>query len=269
MPERFDPAIFADTGRPRISLRVLLAVAHPDDETVALGAQLCRCEDLVLLHLTDGAPRNLADARWHGFEDAASYAAARARELQAALAAGEVSARRFSFGLPDQGLTHRLPELCRQVGALLDRLRPAVLITHAYEGGHPDHDCAAFACQIAAAARPDMLRLEFTAYHTAGGAPAWGRFVEKPGQPEIAIALSPEEQRRKSAMLACFATQAAVLASAPRLEERLRIAPTYDFLEPPHAGPLWYERMEWGVNGATWRQSAAAALATMPASGAC
>ena len=269
MPERFDPAIFADPGRPRIRLRVLLAVAHPDDETVALGAQLCRCEDLVLLHLTDGAPRNLADARWHGFEDAASYAAARARELQAALSAGEVSARRFSFGLPDQALAHRLPELCCRVGALLDRLRPAVLITHAYEGGHPDHDSAALACQVAAAALPETLRLEFAAYHAGGGAPAWGRFIDKPEQPQIPIALSPEEQRRKSAMLACFTTQAAVLASAPRLEERLRIAPAYDFHEPPHVGPLWYERMEWGVDGATWRRRAAAALATLPASPAC
>jgi LmbE family N-acetylglucosaminyl deacetylase len=269
MPERFDPAIFADAGRPRIRPRVLLAVAHPDDETVALGAQLCRCEDLILLHLTDGAPRNLADARWHGFADAASYAAARARELYAALAAGEVSARRFSFGLPDQGLTHALPELCRRVGALVDRLRPAVLITHAYEGGHPDHDCAALACQAAAVALAGTLRLEFTAYHAAAGTPAWGQFVDKPEQPQIAIALSLEEQRRKSAMLACFATQAAVLASAPRSEERLRIAPAYDFREPPHAGPLWYERMEWGVSGATWRQRAAAALATSPERPAC
>jgi LmbE family N-acetylglucosaminyl deacetylase len=272
MPGRSDPAIFADPARTRITARVLLVAAHPDDETVALGAQLCRCDDLILLHLTDGAPRDLADARRHGFEDAPSYAAARARELQAALAVGSVSARRFSFGLPDQRLAQGLPELCRRMSALLERLRPELLITHAYEGGHPDHDGAALACQLAARALPAAARpqrLEFPAYHAADGSPGWGRFVPHEAHPEIAIALSAEERRRRVGMLACFTTQAEVLAGAPLAEERLRLAPIYDFREPPHAGELWYERMGWGVNGAEWRRSAAEALAGFSPSLAC
>jgi N-acetylglucosamine malate deacetylase 2 len=270
MPERFDPAILADAGRCRIAERVLLVAAHPDDETVGLGAQLVRCEDLILLHLTDGAPRDLADARRHGFADAVSYAAARARELRAGLAAGEVSCRRFSYGLPDQGLVRQLSSLALRLSALVRELWPAALITHAYEGGHPDHDSAALACQIAveslpAARRP--VRLEFVGYHAAEGALRWGAFSG--GGEEVIIGLSPDEQRRKAAMLACFETQAAVLAPLPRIVERLRRAPLYDFTTPPHPGALWYERMGWGVDGARWRDAARDALDACAAEPAC
>ena len=65
-----------------------MVVAHPDDETVGAGATLPLFRRLLLVHATDGAPRDLADARAVGFADAAGYAAARRRELDAALAAG-------------------------------------------------------------------------------------------------------------------------------------------------------------------------------------
>jgi N-acetylglucosamine malate deacetylase 2 len=270
MPERFDPAIFAELGRCRIAERVLLVAAHPDDETAGLGAQLARCEDLILLHLTDGAPRDLADARRHGFADAHTYAAVRARELQDALAAGEVSCRRFSFGLPDQGLVEQLPSLARRLSALVRELRPAALITHAYEGGHPDHDSAALACQVAveslpAAGRP--ARLEFAGYNAVDGTLRWGAFAD--ADAAVTLELTPEEQRRKGAMLACFVTQAAVLAPLPRTFERLRRAPVYDFAKPPHPGPLWYERMSWGVDGARWRTAARKAVDACAAEPAC
>jgi LmbE family N-acetylglucosaminyl deacetylase len=271
MPERFEPRIFVDPGRPRIAARLLLVAAHPDDETVGLGAQLHRCDELILLHLTDGAPRNLADARRHGFQDAPSYAAARARELQAALAAGSVSAARYSWGLPDQGLASVLSELCRRMAAFVRCLRPDALVTHAYDGGHPDHDSAALACQVASRALPVARRpwrLEFAGYHAAAGAPSWGRFVTEDAS-VVTIRLTGEEQRRRAAMLACFTTQASVLAAAPRIEERLRPAPEHDFRNPPHSGPLWYERMGWGVTGAEWRSFAAAALAQSPAGPTC
>jgi LmbE family N-acetylglucosaminyl deacetylase len=265
-------ARFVEPDRGPIPERVLLIAAHPDDETAGIGAQLHRCQDLVLLHLTDGAPRSLTDARRHGFGDAASYAAARARELQAALAAGGVRPHRcYSLGLPDQSLGWSLVALTRRLARLVAELRPSIQITHAYEGGQPDHDAAAFAAQMAVAVQPPQTRparLEFAGYHAADGSLAWGGFLDETGE-SGAIRLSAEERRRRSAMLDCFETQKSVLVFASRSEERLRPAPDYDFAQPPHAGALWYERMDWNMSGAEWRAEARTSLAALSRSAPC
>jgi LmbE family N-acetylglucosaminyl deacetylase len=254
---------FARPDRPTITARMLLVAAHPDDETIGLGAQLHRCANLTLLHLTDGAPRNLVDAHRHGFEDAAAYAAARSRELKAALAAGGVRARTLSMGRADQGLWCELVECARELTRLVQDWRPEILVTHAYEGGHPDHDSAAFICQLATAALPietRPARLEFAGYNAADGALRWGKFIDRPDLPVSEIVLEAEESERKAAMLACFTSQAEVLRSIPLSPEHLRPAPGYDFTQPPHAGALWYESQDWGAKGADWREAARKAL---------
>ncbi len=66
----------------------MIVVAHPDDETIGMGAQLCRLRDTLQLQVTDGAPRDGCDAAAHGFANIAEYAFARRVELRAALQAG-------------------------------------------------------------------------------------------------------------------------------------------------------------------------------------
>lgn len=137
-----------DPARPLIRERVAIVVAHPDDETLGLGALLPRLSDVVLVHVTDGAPRGGEDARRHGFQSPEDYAAARRVELAAATGlAGVPTGRLACLGLPDQGVASGLAETARR---LVPLIRDAgIVLTHAYEGGHPDHDATAFAVHAA------------------------------------------------------------------------------------------------------------------------
>ena len=138
----------ADPARPLIRERVAIVVAHPDDETLGLGALLPRLADVTLIHVTDGAPRGGQDARRHGFAGPEDYAAARHDELAATTGLAGVPAGRLTcLGVPDQGAASCLAEIARRLVPLIRDA--AIVVTHAYEGGHPDHDATAFAVHAA------------------------------------------------------------------------------------------------------------------------
>src|SRR5215469_5968828 len=83
--------------------QVVVVAAHPDDETIGCGGFLGRMRAPVLLHVTNGAPRNLVDARAAGFERWEDYAEARRTELMNALeVAGIRPEQAHSFDIADQ-----------------------------------------------------------------------------------------------------------------------------------------------------------------------
>jgi LmbE family N-acetylglucosaminyl deacetylase len=208
--------------------------------------------------VTDGAPRNV---RPHGFATSADYAAARRSELAAALSAGGAGRlRTHCLNIVDQEAMRYLVFAANSIRELLLQEKPRAVITHAYEGGHPDHDAAAFAvhcaCQLIEAP-PEII--EMTSHFRQHGIRVIGEFL--PGdQPINSFRLNEEELQRKRAMMACFATQSAGLAKFILPFERLRLGPLYDFLRPPHEGELDYETMGFGISAAEWRQCSAAAL---------
>jgi N-acetylglucosamine malate deacetylase 2 len=75
--------------RGTINSKIGVIAAHPDDETIGMGAQLSRFSNAVLLHTTDGAPCDGHDSGVLGFDTTADYVAARRNELAAALRAGD------------------------------------------------------------------------------------------------------------------------------------------------------------------------------------
>jgi len=281
-----DAILAALTERRSVAERVMIVVAHPDDETLGIGAQLCRFDDALLVHATDGAPHDGEDASNYGFATPADYAAARRHELAAALRAGGAGKMRtLCLGLTDKAAMTDLPNLTRRLGGLLRDEMPAAVFTHAYEGGHPDHDSVAFAvraCSGLLDASPVIF--EFPLYHRAPGPFVAGQFIRSgsrrrqgsidplssslshgsrpsPGpSEECTLALAENDIARKQAMLDCFATQRWLFAPFDLSVERLRPAPPYDFRQPPHPGELHYETLGWGIAGGDWRRAAAAAL---------
>jgi LmbE family N-acetylglucosaminyl deacetylase len=264
--DRFYHWLKSPDRRARFDSRVAVVVAHPDDEMIGAGAHLGRMSDLALVHCTDGSPRNLHDAIRAGCMSREDYASLRQRELEAALAhTGHEPSCARSLRFTDQEASLHLGELVRTVTAALDDLRPGVVLTHPYEGGHPDHDATAFAVHAAAQllkrdGAPVPAVVEASSYHNRGGTMAVGAFLPAPSAWETEVLLSADEQRLKEILFACFRSQAPTLAAFPRAVERFRAAPAYDFFHAPHPGRLYYELFEWGMTGERWRALAAHAL---------
>jgi N-acetylglucosamine malate deacetylase 2 len=245
----------------------VIVAAHPDDEVIGAGALLARLPRAWVVHVTDGAPHNESDARAAGFAGWAPYAQARRREAEAALAlAGLGPERVLAQGVPDQEASLNLASLALRLAKEVQQGGFAAIITHAYEGGHPDHDATAFAIHAARgllerSGRRAPELLEMAGYHAFGGTFVVGSFIPHGDAGPVATHdLDAATQALKRRMLDCHVTQRAVLAPFGVAVERFRRAPRYDFGNPPHPGPLHYESQNWGMTGERWRALATAAL---------
>ena len=256
----------------KLDLVPVLLCAHPDDETIGASACLSRLRNPTVVFLTDGAPRDPGLRSPRATGSRARYARMRHEEAIAALALAGVSIDRILFlGGVDQEAIHEIALLAERFASLLAQVEPDIVITHCYEGGHPDHDAAALIAtvsnRILAREKKNVPEvLEMTSYHLRDGQCVTGEFLprnrgQSSGAEELTIELSPDERARKEQMLAAYVSQQTILSRFSVGPERLRAAPAYDFTSAPHPGKLWYESLGWPMTGERWREIASGFLA--------
>jgi LmbE family N-acetylglucosaminyl deacetylase len=240
-------------------MTALIIAAHPDDETIGAGSLLPIFRQLTIVHVTDGAPRNMEDAFRAGYHSRNDYAKERKNELLRALGLmGRESFDCRSLDYIDQESAFNLSEITEKMLNIIDEVRPDLVLSHSYEGGHPDHDSAAFgihmAIRILKQGNGDAPSLiEYPSYNSQSGCASFLKFLPIPGFRELVKTLDLAELEKKRCMVESFISQKMFLKKFPLECERFRFAPRYDFNVPPHEGKLYYENYDWGVTGRTWR----------------
>jgi len=245
-------------------MKTAVLAAHPDDETIGASLVLTR-SDSTIIYLTDGAPRETR--LWPPDMQCSREEYAEKRRVEAQLAAacaGVSSERMFWLGAVDQEGMFAVAKSTAMLARILEQCRPGVLVTHSYEGGHPDHDACALLARLAidlisADKKPALV--EMTSYHAREGSCVTGEFLNSHPSSELIVDLNEAQHEIKQSMMAAHTSQKLVLQYFGTERERYRKAPQYDFTRPPHDGKLWYECMNWQMTGEHWRELADEAMA--------
>ncbi|MGI9065774.1 MAG: PIG-L deacetylase family protein [Pyrinomonadaceae bacterium] len=261
------------TGDLTRTMRCAVIVAHPADEVVGAGCLISKLVDVTVLHVTDGAPTDMQDAEAAGFKERAAYAAARKRECISALAIANIPKDRVvEFEVPDHCASNYLADLTKKITTFLQQSSADIVVTHPYEGGHPDHDATAFATHAALRLmkengfKPPAL-FEMALHPSEDFKAKVPEFLPGPERETTTLLLDERATKLKRRMFACFETQRESLAVSPFGPEKFRQPSPYDFTLPPHGGKLHYEKFDWAPSSGEWQMLASKALADLFPSG--
>lgn len=238
--------------------RAAIVVAHPDDEILSLGSQLSEFKNMLMVHVTDGVSSNYRPSRERRVK-------MRLSELDSALTAvGAVSFDRKFLHVVDQEVINSVSTLAYDLVPMLRGCE--VVITHPYEGGHPDHDACSLlvyaACSLIEASNNKApVRAEFASYHMRQSKLVAGEFWG-PASSELVIRLDEAKQKIKRAALNFFSSAQPIISKFPISTERVRFAPRYEFSAPPPPIETQYDvcGKNWRIDGRRWRKYAKAML---------
>jgi LmbE family N-acetylglucosaminyl deacetylase len=254
--------------------RCSVIVAHPADEVVGAGCLISKLVDVTVLHVTDGAPRDMQDAKAAGFDALSDYARARREECLAALAIANVPEDHVvDFEITDQRASACLTDLTKKIATFLQQSAADIVVTHAYEGGHPDHDATAFATHAALRLlkqngfKPPVL-FEMGLHPSEDFKAKVPDFLPGPERETTTLLLDDRAKELKLRMFACFETQRESLEASPIGPEKFRQPLAYDFSFPPQDGKLHYEKFAWAPTHDEWQSLACDALANLFPQGA-
>lgn len=205
--------------------KILLLVAHPDDETIGCSGLLQRAKSALVVFAVDGAPPHYGFEKKYG--SLQQYSDARFLEASLALRAlPHCSFRRLvrqnGAHFVDQHLFEQLPEALTSLNQFVPRFSPDFIVTHAYEGGHIDHDaCHVLAEHIARA--HSLMLMEFPSYWKAeDGRDIFQQFRNSRNDDEVILRLSEHEIEVKRQMLSSYRTQQGLTSVFQIHTERFR-----------------------------------------------
>ena len=255
--------------------RVLVLVAHADDESVCYGALMQRMRGPVVVIATDGAPRD--EYFWGRFGSREAYRAVRRDEARRAMRLAGVRELLLlpeeDSRLEDQRLFLNLAAAYERLERLVDWVRPDAIATLAYEGGHPDHDsCSLLGARLGrqfgvpvweapvysrvyeqglvdAGASADPTQAndghELMGHReTSNRKPRVQQFICETGD-EVTIQIGERELEVKLAMCKQYASQGDFLKTFDVRRELVRPQVKYDYAQPPHEGRANYEQWQW------------------------
>ena len=236
---------------------VAVVIAHPDDESLGCGAQLARLKGGTVILVTDGAPCDPCYANRHGFRSTKAYAQARLAETRTALKlAGVPECNLVLMNVPDQEAAWRLEDITSSIVQAFAMRGIRFVLTHSYEGGHPDHDATAFAVHAAAQIlsscghQIDIIEMPF--YRMGTTRRLFQSFTEDRGNRQLSLLLRGDQLALKNKILKCHATQEYTIGMFSADIEQFRLAPWYDFTKLPNGGKLFYETRPWSMTGSRW-----------------
>jgi len=214
--------------------RPLIFVAHPDDETLSCGGLIQRMANSLVVFATDAAP--LGYGMENKFGTLQDYSEKRFQEASRAL--GHVPSCAFerltkSNGayFADQHLFQDLREAAASLVAITRSFLPDAIVSHAYEGGHIDHDACSFLAAHAAKT-VSARHFEFPLYWiNRNGQDVFQTFREAIGG-VIELELSEVERKVKQKMFAEYETQQEIMKVFSIRVERFRASMGQDFSKP-------------------------------------
>jgi LmbE family N-acetylglucosaminyl deacetylase len=200
------------------------------------------------VHVTDGAPED--PGSWQG-DTRSDYAAVRADEAELSLNSIGHLGRRVSLGVTDAKAIYHVRSIAVALSALFREHRTTLVVTHAYEGGHPDHDAVAMAVHTTGAVKKIV---EAPYYRKEDDQEVWQKFIPVEGCDEWHVALTGAERERKAQMIAAHKSQKYAIEKMSRDFERFRLAPIYDFQYPPNGGNFLHIYAWAGIDKSRWSQ---------------
>jgi LmbE family N-acetylglucosaminyl deacetylase len=223
--------------------RILILVAHPDDEIVACAASILRAKaagaEIFALYLTHGCLDR--ETLWPWQRASHDKRVAR-RRAEAETAASHLGIKPVGWSSrPARHLWREMAEAMTEIDRVLIDCYPDQIWCPAYEGGNPDHDALN---AVASTFRGRLSVLEFAEYNFFGGKARSNKFIS--GDETVRVTeLTPQESRAKRAALKLYQSEQDNLFYVGCDQESYRPLSSYDYAQPPHMGKLWYARFQW------------------------